>query len=416
MDVFNKNLIISQTPANHRQIMSLLAKLREVRALQLNVEGRFLSISTDWFEQIGFDLDVYFNTNDTMFTSLKQADPNARLSDFFVPGTGTVQDPVIYSGIDVDAEGNIVPAFPGNTIPYGILEGDYDPNDPGQFVYNANNTPGTPVRQTSGFSPLGIVQNHNQLLKSIGSFSSFGKTMVNANPALGFGLQFLDDVQVDLLIEATQADTRNTILTAPRLTLHNGQTAWISVLTSQSYVANLNVSTNSGAIGYSPDIEQLLTGFSFKINGVISADRRYVTMEVIFDIGDLVSMEKSGNFTGTAGGSGSGGSVDPDSAGAYVDLPTTLTHKVRTTVSVPDKGTALLGGQRSVREFETEVGVPILSKIPYLNRFFTNKTTSREETSLLLLLRPEIIIQQENEAMLFSRRILDVGAGDSFQR
>jgi general secretion pathway protein D len=139
-------------------------------------------------------------------------------------------------------------------------------------------------------------------------------------------------------------------------------------------------------------------------------------MEVIFDIGDLVSMEKSDAFTGTAGGSGSGSSVDPDSAGAKIDLPTTLTHQVRTTVSIPDKGTALLGGQRSVREYETEVGVPILSKIPYINRFFTNRTTSREETSLLLLLRPEIIIQQENEAMLFSRRILEAGAGDSFQR
>jgi general secretion pathway protein D len=200
------------------------------------------------------------------------------------------------------------------------------------------------------------------------------------------------------------------------LTLHNGQIAWISVQTSQSYVSALNVNSNSGAIGYSPVVSQLLTGFSFKIHGVISADRRYVTMEVIFDIGDLVSMEKSDAFTGTAGGSGSGSSVDPDSAGAKIDLPTTLTHQVRTTVSIPDKGTALLGGQRSVREYETEVGVPILSKIPYINRFFTNRTTSREETSLLLLLRPEIIIQQENEAMLFSRRILDTGAGDSFQR
>jgi general secretion pathway protein D len=84
---------------------------------------------------------------------------------------------------------------------------------------------------------------------------------------------------------------------------------------------------------------------------------------------------------------------------------------------VPDKGTALLGGQRSVREFETEVGVPVLSKIPYINRFFTNRTTSREEKTLLILLRPEIIIQQENEEMLFSRRILEVGSSnDAFLR
>ena len=69
-----------------------------------------------------------------------------------------------------------------------------------------------------------------------------------------------------------------------------------------------------------------------------------------------------------------------------------------------------------MKEYETEVGVPILSKVPYVNRFFTNRSTSREETSLLLLLRPEIIIQQENEAMLFSRRILDADSSDSFLR
>ena len=110
---------------------------------------------------------------------------------------------------------------------------------------------------------------------------------------------------------------------------------------------------------------------------------------------------------------GGGGAIGVTSS---VDLPITLRHRVHTIVSVPDKGTALLGGQRTVREYDTEVGVPILSKIPYLNRFFTNRTTNREETTLIILLRPEIIIQQENEEMLFSRRILDAGSGDSFLR
>ena len=421
IDVLNNNLIISQTPANHRKIMSLLAKLREVRALQLNVEGRFLSISTDWFEQIGFDLDVYFNTNDKLFSQMKNVDPNARLSDFFVPGTGQIRNPVMYGGYREGTDENGDPILlnqwaNGNVIvPSGQTFGTTDPLDTQQTAYSIGDV-GTPIRQTSGFSPLGIVQNHNQLIKSIGNFSTFGKTMVNANPALGMGLQFLDDVQVDLLIEATQADTRNTILTAPRLTMHNGQVAWISVQTEQSYVSALNINSNSGAIGYTPVIETLTTGFSFKIHGVISADRRYVTMEVFFDIGDLVSMEQSDAFSAVAGGSGSGGGSAVPTGAAFVDLPIILTHQIRTTVSVPDKGTALLGGQRSVKEYETEVGVPILSKIPYINRFFTNRTTSRVEKSLLLLLRPEIIIQQENETMLFSRRILDAGSGDSFLR
>ncbi len=413
IDRLNGNFIISQTPSNHRKIMSLLAKLREVRSLQLNVEGRFLSIATDWFEQIGFDLDVYFNTNDDLYEQLRAADPSARLSDFFIPGTGQINNPVIYTGIGDDEDGNVIPTAPGTNIPFGRYYGTPDPDDPEQMLYTLLGDVGAPVRQTDGFSPLGFVQNSNSLLETIGNFSTFGQTIVGANPALGLGLTFLDDVQVDLLIEATQADDRNTVLTAPRLTLHNGQVAWISVATQQTYVSSLTLNSNAGAIGYTPVITQLQTGFSFTVHGVISADRRYVTLEVFFDIGDLVAMD-SQSFEAGAGGSGDGGGAV--GVASTVDLPTTVEHRIRTTVSIPDKGTALLGGQRSVREYETEVGVPILSKIPYFNRFFTNRTTSREESSLLLLLRPEIIIQQENESMLFSRRILDAGSNSSLLR
>ena len=37
-----------------------------------------------------------------------------------------------------------------------------------------------------------------------------------------------------------------------------------------------------------------------------------------------------------------------------------------------------------MEEYETEVGVPVPSKIPYINRFFTNRVTSTEEVTLLI--------------------------------
>jgi general secretion pathway protein D len=328
-----------------------------------------------------------------------------------------MKNPVIYTAPD-PTTGD--PTDPGNSVPWGEYTGTGSPNTPFDDVnYTLTGSPGQPYRMgpKDGLSPIGITQNHNQLLKSVAQFSTLGGAIANTgNPALGMGLSFLDDVQVDLLIEATQADNRNTVLTAPRLTMHNGQMAWISVQTQQTYVQNLNLSTNAGAIGFTPQLGSINTGFSFMVRGVISADRRYVTMEVVFDIGDLVDLKKSDAFSAVAAGQGN--AAGSSSTGAvFIEMPTTLTHRIRTTVSVPDKGTALLGGQRSVREFETEVGVPVLSKIPYINRFFTNRTTSREEKTLLILLRPEIIIQQENEEMLFSRRILEVGSSnDAFLR
>ena len=64
---------------------------------EMCIRDSFLSIATDWFEQIGFDLDVYFNTNDDLYDQLRAADPSARLSDFFVPGTGQINNPVMTS-------------------------------------------------------------------------------------------------------------------------------------------------------------------------------------------------------------------------------------------------------------------------------------------------------------------------------
>ena len=409
IDAINGNFIIKQTPSVHREITSLLGKLREVRALQINVESRFLQISTDWFEQIGFDLDVYFNTNQGLFDQMQAVDPNAQLSDFFVPGTGQVQNPIIYTTID-PATG--LPVAPGTNVATGNMFGTYDPAT-GQIVYTYG-SPGAPIGHTDGISPLGIVQGSNQLIDTINNYNAFGQLVSGANPALGFGLQFLDDVQVDLMIEATQADKRNTILTAPRLTMHNGQRAWINIAREVAYVSSLNLNSNAGAIGYTPVIQTAGSGVRFEVQGVISADRRYVTMEVDFNVQE-VELVRTANVEAVAAGGGAGGGTAA-AISSSVTLPSTLQHRIRTTASVPDKGTALLGGQRKVREFETEVGVPVLSKIPYLNRFFTNRTTNREETTLIILLRPEIIIQQENEEMLFSRRILDAGSSDSFLR
>ena len=60
--------------------------------------------------------------------------------------------------------------------------------------------------------------------------------------------------------------------------------------------------------------------------------------------------------------------------------------------------------------------MPILSKIPFVNRFFTNRISSKQELTLLVLIRPEIIIQQENEDLLFPGLGDSLGAGASYLR
>ena len=83
-----------------------------------------------------------------------------------------------------------------------------------------------------------------------------------------------------------------------------------------------------------------------------------------------------------------------------MQLPTFSFVTVTTTVSVPDGGTVLLGGIKRLSEGRNEFGVPILSKIPYINRLFKNVGIGRETQSLMMMVTPRIIIQEEEEENL----------------
>ena len=89
---------------------------------------------------------------------------------------------------------------------------------------------------------------------------------------------------------------------------------------------------------------------------------------------------------------------------APVGQPVTLTicsvTVIHPTVTVPDGGTVLLGGVKRLREERREFGVPILSKVPMINRLFRNIGIGRETDSLMLMVTPRIIILEEEEEKL----------------
>lgn len=401
----NGNLIITNTPRNHQQIDGLLTELRRIRALQLNVEARLLTVTNNWFEQVGVDLDMYFNTNNTMFQQAKAVDPNFQLGDFFGP-SGFPKDAIVFdspTATNAPPAQGAVPGVPyANTFGTGYLFGTPTGGPPPTDITYVTGPVGAPIRQTTGFSPIALVNNSIDNLQELaGSGLSDFALAAAANPALVAGFSYMDDVQIDLLITATQADRRNVVLTAPRLTLFNGQRSWVAVANSITYISNLIPSTGDSSGAFQPVLGLVYQGFVLDIEGVISADRRYVTLTVAFDLNQNVDFA-SVTVTGAAGGGGINGGRAANFEGT-IQLPRLAGTQIRTTVSVPDKGTALLGGQRTSNEFEVEEGVPVLSKIPIVNRFFTNRLSSRDESTLLLLIRPEIIIQQEQEDILFPK-------------
>ena len=91
---------------------------------------------------------------------------------------------------------------------------------------------------------------------------------------------------------------------------------------------------------------------------------------------------------------------DGNVANLVIQLPVVETTEVRTTVSVPDNGTLMVGGLKFSYEQDMESGVPILSQLPIINRLFTRTVAVREKDNLIVLVTPRIIIQEELEAMI----------------
>src|SRR5262249_414368 len=90
----------------------------------------------------------------------------------------------------------------------------------------------------------------------------------------------------------------------------------------------------------------------------------------------------------------------------FIQQPVFDTVTISTTVTVPDGGTVVLGGLKRRAEGGNEFGPPVLSKIPYLDRLFRNQAYGREVESLLIMVTPRVIINEEEEF-----RQTGVGAG-----
>jgi type II secretory pathway component GspD/PulD (secretin) len=215
--------------------------------------------------------------------------------------------------------------------------------------------------------------------------------------SLNLGVEYLDDLEVNLVLNATQASRRAFTLTAPRVTLFNGQRGYVMVARQLSFVSDLEPIPD--AAGFDPTISVTQEGVILDVEATVSADRRYVTLTVRPSLAQLrQTPPRSITIKGSVA---QGQTTLPTTVEGQIELPDLQITTLKTSVSVPDRGTLLLGGQRLKADVEIEAGVPVMSKVPVLNRLFTNRSSVQDEQTLLILIKPTIIVQSEEEENLF---------------
>jgi general secretion pathway protein D len=355
----NLSLVISQTQRVHEEISELLQQLRRLQDLQVTIEVRFIRLNDSFFERIGID----FNMN---------------VKDHGVDTANTTTNPF--------------QPFTGGTL---------------------SNTVGT-QRQTSGTFPtftsdLAVPFNQNSF--ALTQVTPFGGPV---GGGLNFGFAILSDIEAFFLIEAAQGDRRTNVLNAPKITLFNGQQAFVADATQRPFVVGVIPVVGEFASAQQPVIVVLNEGTMMTIQAVVSDDRRYVRMTIVpffTQIGNVDTFTFEGSSSSTSSSSATDNNDDgknnkkddsasKSSTGVTVQLPSFSFVSVVTTVSVPDGGTVLLGGIKRLSEGRNEFGVPLLSKVPYINRLFKNVAIGRETDSLMMMVTPRIIIQEEEEERL----------------
>ena len=340
----NLSLVISTTSEVHDQIADLLESLRRLQNLQITIEVRFITLSDTFAEQIGVDFQVQF-------------DDRAQTLPTDSGGPSVV---IGWDGVN------------------GVATPDLD--------ITLNN-------QSFGLAP------------------PFGAQTVTNASTIGFAI--LSDIEAFFFLQAAQADNRNNVMQAPKVTLFDGQLASISDQTQVPFVTSITPVVGDFAVAQQPVIVVLNEGTQLNVQGIVSNDKRFVRLTLVpffSQIGKVDTFTYEGRRTTQSASrqeadTNNDGTINESDEqetedvieGSTVQLPQFAFTTVSTTVSVPDGGTILLGGIKRLREGRSERGIPVLGKIPYLSRLFRNVSTGREAQSLMLMVTPRIIIQEEEE-------------------
>ena len=394
----NLSIVVSQTQEVHEEIADLLEQLRRLQDLQVTIEVRFIRLNDTFFERIGVDFDFNIQTN--------------------------VNDPLNMTAVPTQSNSSVSPYDLGITP---------NPGGPSQTIGLDNSgNPGVQRAPTVG-------QGQRNFYSIPFRQNSYGSATVPSLPGLpdpatsaaNFGFAILSDIEAYFLIQAAQGNTRSNVMQAPKVTLFNGQNAFISDTTQRPFVTSVVPVVGDFAAAQQPVITVLSEGTAVNVQAVVSSDRRFVRLTLVpffsqigkvqefqFEGSRSTSTKSSGEKSGLSGGLGgtkdkngdlgaslgvqekSGNEQTTLSNGTTIQLPEFIFTTVTTTVSVPDGGTVLLGGIKRLREGRNEFGVPILSKVPYINRLFKNVGLGRTTDSLMLMVTPRIIIQEEEEDKL----------------
>ncbi len=260
-------------------------------------------------------------------------------------------------------------------------------------------TPSDPLGIGTGSDAGAYYQGSNGDLKgrteNLFDFSLGEANGLNNTGGLSLQALFLDDTDVQAVLRAVTKYQNSNIVNAPSLTLRSGQRGNIEALVTRTYVRDFEPEIAQAAVIAQPELDNVKEGVVLDVRAVASADQRFITLELRPTVAELIP-DRNGDVLPDATVSLATGNASD----VVIELPELEIQRVRTTATIPDGATLLLGGLKRTVEQEQESGLPFLSDIPIVSFFFDRKGEYTSRQKLLILLKASLIVPDENEPVL----------------
>jgi type II secretory pathway component GspD/PulD (secretin) len=172
----------------------------------------------------------------------------------------------------------------------------------------------------------------------------------------------------DVIIKYLATVGKTTILSNPKLAVVNNQEAKIHVGSKEAYVTS-TTTTGQTTNTVAEQVTFVDIGVLLSVVPVINDDD-FINLKVKAEISEVIDtlVTPTGN-----------------------QIPIIDSSLAETTVLVKDGSTVIIGGLRKETKVHSSSQVPFLGSIPFVGRFFSVKSDSKENNELLIILTPRLI-------------------------
>jgi general secretion pathway protein D len=246
IDVHEGYILINHVPAIQEQVRLFLEDLRRFGSSLVTIESKFMTVGSNWLQEIGVDFRGLDNHNVDDVTNGLEDMASRGLDN---GGTGTA--------------GSNASGHPSA----GIF---YDDGTRGAFAGTTQNFFGTPL---------------GNAISNIGG--------------LTFQLTNLSNVDLSAIVRAVEKSSTFELVNDQVLSVHNTQRAYVQVINQRAYIQDFDVEVAQFQAVADPQVNVLQEGVVLDVRPTIHTDRRTLTLEIQPTVAKVVALR---DFSSTLGG------------------------------------------------------------------------------------------------------------------